>query len=226
MKQNKAKRVSRRFFLKVAAALAVVIGFLAVIGRVHVWPRRREIYRAVVRPSAKESYGNLTTEEFEYILALGTILYPVSNDDEEGEIREVIREWSVVRTGVDGALGKYREGIASLAWATREAGREEPFYALPPQERLEVLGLIDPPSDNRPRGSDASPAQQVRYPFGRLLDYRTFRRRIFLSDLRDELISGIYSSHLGWALVGYETWPGVSGDPAGHSLPPPAFARR
>jgi hypothetical protein len=39
--------------------------------------------------------------------------------------------------------------------------------------------------------------------------------------LIEDLALGIYSSALGWSVVGYDTWPGVPSGPLGYTRPPP-----
>jgi hypothetical protein len=210
---------TRRGFIKIAGLALLFLGILAAIGRAAVWPRRGTIFQALFRPPLEGQYGALTEEEFRQLEAFAEIIFPATGDPEPRELHAVVRRWVDDGARQYGLLALYRHGVRALASATHERGFDGPFHALPVGDRrAAAAALMDEEPDLPPA---AEPLSQLLHFLDRVLNAPEERRRHYARSLRADLTRGIFSSHLGWTLVGYDSWPGVPSAHLWYTLPPP-----
>jgi hypothetical protein len=186
------KLLSRRRFLKIMIAGTAIFAGTAATGRFWAWPLLINIYDRYLKPDLDDASGSLTEEELQHILALAEVLYPAQEKEERDTLHGVVKGWVSARTELDGHLGAYRSGVVQLRQVIEESGYQQPFYGLPLKDRDRILNSISP---------YGKPIQQF---------------------VVKDLLTGIYSSTLGWSLVGYFTWPGVAGPPHEYTKPPVA----
>ena len=179
----------------------------------------RPAYERALAPEDFESEtGELSDDALDDILALSESIYPPGDDDERSELREIVAQWVQARTTLDQEFDLYRRGSQVIGEITREAGYPEPFAALSPPDRLTALRILETPQPESENGEDTPARWRLMLHHFRLRD----ARHVMLH-LRNDLITGIFSSRLGWSLVGNSsTWPGVPGDLHAATTPPRA----
>jgi hypothetical protein len=142
--------------------------------------------------AAPDQASQLSTAEIADLVAFGEALV-------EGRTFHLTERQSLVEHVADrmkrnpGYLALYRTTVSTL---DRLAGR--PFARLEVDERLELIvryRLVGPPD---PEGEDLGPLRT---------DIHALRMQTV-----PDLIRGYYGSSAGWALVGYQTFPGRCGD--------------
>lgn len=203
---------SRRAFLM----LTGLAGVGAVAGYLFVWPRRAGIYRRLFQPTITLVNGTLGNHETPYLHALVESLYPPRDPATRAELHRTVAHWVRVRTEEDGLLRLYQSALDAVRAATEEAGYQQPFHALPPEHRVAVLRSILPGPEEHL--ADRHFLHRLR---SQLDAFRDRERRFVVEQIRNDLIKGIFSSPLGWSLVGYNNWPGIAGEPTAYSRPPP-----
>ncbi len=212
---------SRRMMLAALAAGAAG----AVIGYQAVWPRREGMARRLLFPAYDRLYGVsvehgtgvLPPEAMATVLALAELLYPPADPDQRQELHRIVRRWAAARTAEDGLLPLYVQASEQLDLRARETGDAASFPELPPDRQLALISRLGDPSRDR---------YHAMRPAGAWQRFRQREARHLLFTLREDLIAAIFTSLLGWKLVGNtDTWPGMPGDPAAAALPPDRSGR-
>jgi len=141
---------------------------------------------------AASKTGVLSGAELDDLIAFGEVLVEgrVLSPTERGFLLEHIED-RLKHT--PGNLSLYRTTVSTLE---RLAGR--PFARLDLRERLEVV--------TRHRlGTSQMSVEEAPGPFA--AEMRAIRKQVV-----EDLIGGYYGSPVGWAIVGYATFPGRCGD--------------
>jgi hypothetical protein len=152
----------------------------------------------------------LNEEELRHVMALAEVIYPPSDDEQKALLQDVVARWVTGRTAEDGYWPVYRNGVDTLRRAARDLEYERPYYDLSLAERDRVVRRL---SDRTP----GYPVTNLRQAMRVLLRPDDWR---FRHALMEDLTRGIYSAALGWAVVGYVTWPGVASPPLEYTRPP------
>lgn len=156
-----------------------------------------------------------------YITAIAEVFYPVTTDHEKKELHETIYKWAEDRTQKDGYFEVYREGIATIEVISRHKGHEKSFYELPLKKRQQIIDdkdylhptIYDKPSVKRP-------FKVAQFMLNSVMNEKSNRQVFFLGKMRADIIKGIFSSPLGWNIVGVHPPPGAARDPLAYTRPP------
>lgn len=216
----KSNLIARRRFL-------IALGFSglgAAIGATLLWQGREGITHQMLRPAYdrflapnyEPLHGELPNDAWPALHALAESIYPPADEAERDELKRVIARWTRDRTEADGMLALYVEGIAALSDLGRRSGHTAPFAELTATDRLKVLATLEAPEIEGPGGLVRVRAEAYRF--------RLRRERFLVYGLRDDLIDAIFSTRLGWHLVGNtSTWPGVPGEQTAVTHAPGSF---
>jgi len=215
------KNISRRFFLKMIGVISAFTVGAAVFTRSVLWPKRKEIYEEYVSVNTQEKFGSLSDYELEYLYAFSELLFPPSGEKQKNVLYGVVRRWVNDRTKLDGYLTHYKNGVTAINIISKSKGYGTPFSEMKFTDRFEIMNSI---SAKRPTSND-HPVEVVRYMLNSIFNRNIYRNIYYLNFLRKDLIKGIYSSQLGWQLVGYDTWPGIAGDPLEYTTAPPVIGK-
>jgi hypothetical protein len=204
----------RRPFLKLLGGAAFVAA--GGVGGLVAWRQRRYLYRKYVRHVPDRATGALTDDELRHVLALAEVVFPPADDRQNTLLQDIVARWATARTEQDGRLPVYRGGVEALQRATGDdPNLEQSYCELSQAKRDSVVRHVMLLSENDPRGFDGRGSTLGNAALFWNRDY--WRLRYLIEDLA----LGIYSSALGWSVVGYDTWPGVPSGPLGYTRPPP-----
>ena len=164
-------------------------------------------------PEIGNTCGLLSQDELKYIIALSEVIYDTSTMLERKRLHTTVQNWTKDRTEKDGYLMVFQQGIKFIKYQTERSGFNELFYDLSIVERTEIL---DKPEymrlDMYKSPGFHNPFTVSKFVLRRIFNHKQDRNHFFFETLREDLIKGIFNSELGWTLVGYNSWPGVSGE--------------
>jgi len=208
-------RMTRRRFLKFLLAGAFLA--LPVLGALRLWlgsPFRFLRRALAVELDRSAPVGLLEADEMATITRLAEVLVPPDTTPgaSAGWVREHVDQTTGSRPGY---LREYRAAAGLL---------DEAAAALQPSvTHFHLLAV-------------AAADQVLRGMFGRRRNaspWRSRMERLTASGRRRErcwnfvihdLLQGFYRTSSGWAVVGYDSYPGVPGDPRAYTSPPAAVA--
>jgi hypothetical protein len=180
------------------------------------------IYKRYFRaPQIGNHFGSLSKSEMHYVTAIAEVFYPASTDLEKKELYKTVREWTANRTEKDGYFEVYREGIATIRMITKSHGHNTVFFDLPIKKREQIIDDEDylcPNIYDKP--SVKKPFEVLRFVINGVINQSINRQSFFFSKMRHDLIRGIFSSPLGWEIVGVHPPPGTARDPLAYTKPP------
>lgn len=167
------------------------------------------------KPETGKSFGSLTESQLRYIQSLSEAIYEPSDPTQREDLYKIVMNYIHSRTLKDGFWNAYKEGIEALKTLTKQSGYSHPFYELSMEERKKIILKIN--SVNL----DIYQILQFRKDpliffnlFIKGIIYRKYYRgSFFLIFIKKDLYHAIFTSHLGWSLVGYTTWPGIEINP-------------
>ncbi len=200
----------RRAFLRLALVLGAA-GAAAVAG---LRLRRVEPLAGVRRWLAPRldgaaPTGVLAADEMRTIVALGRVLIP--DDETPGARATWVERYVNERTARHpGYLPEYKAAVALLDAAAAQVAPSRPRFH---QLTLEQGGEVMEDLFGR-RGSASRWWRRVE----RILPAGQRKQRCW-SFVIEDLLSGFYSTPAGWAVVGYDNYPGVPGDPRAYTRP-------
>ncbi|MCP1675786.1 hypothetical protein J2T57_002941 [Natronocella acetinitrilica] len=208
-------RRRRRILLGLGVtAVAMTAGGQALLSRRNVLIERyaRPAYDQYLGFAPEQRSGPLAGEAVSEVQALAEVIYPPAGAEEQQELQRVVSQWMRARTELDGQLPLYQQGARLLTGMARQSANSDTFAALDQSTRIALLASLEPPETDSPNS--------LRSHWFR---FRRRESRFYIYGLRDELIDAIFTSRLGWQIVGNtHTWPGAPGDPAAVALPPGA----
>jgi hypothetical protein len=180
------------------------------------------IYNRYFRaPLIGNHYGSLSRSEIHYVTAIAEVFYPVSTDLEKKQLHETMYKWAEDRTEKDGYFKVYREGIATVEMITREKGYKKAFYELPLKEREQIIDdkrYLHPNIYDKP--GIREPFKIANFMLNSIMNQKDNHRVFFFGKMRADIIKGVFSSSLGWEVVGVHPPPGAARDPLAYTRPP------
>lgn len=197
------KSLSRRKFM----VLMGLAGLGIASGPIVLWPKRRAIYNRLFRPEYEITNAALPEDSLNEIQALGDLIYAPSNDEQAGQLHEIVSRWVRERTEIDGLHDLYQAGLEQLRETVSSEGYQQPFHLLSAAEQMDImrsLGLA-------PEDTNSVKGPLIRW-LGHIDRFRQREARYFIQHMKNDLVRGIFSSQLGWQRIGYTTWPGIPGE--------------
>lgn len=172
-------------------------------------------------PKVTNNFGLLSEDEMQYILAISDVIYFASNEAEAKQLHKIVREWTERSTKMFGKLEVYQQGIATLKMVSSNEGYNAPFYDLPALERQKVIDKVDCLFSNMlDRPDFRNPFTILKFVLNSIINHRKKQQIYFLRMLKKDLVIGIFSSNLGWRVVGNHSKPGVAGNYQDYTEPP------
>jgi hypothetical protein len=187
--------------------------------------RQSSFYRTRFRPPLiGRRRGPLAEDQARSVFALAEVIYDAPDEEGRNLLHDSVREWIEARTIKDGFLDLYQNGTRALSELTRSLGYDRSFASLSLADRRQVC---ESPEWTRwhslhRAGPRSQIARRIRLLLEGLLRHRKNRNAFYLHGLRQDLVQGIFSSPLGWTVVGYRSWPFQPGSPHEYTEAPPS----
>jgi len=165
-----------------------------------------------------KKYGSLSDEEIRYFYSFSEVIYPVSDRNERRNLYKIIHQWIKKRTEEDGYFREYKKCISIIKDKNKKSNTN--FFDLPKIEIIELLDDLYDESDRYEIPGNRNLAIMFRFTVHFMIHQKKYRKYFILETVRKDLIKGIFSSQLGWSLVGYDSMPGVKGKYMDYTKPP------
>ena len=176
------------------------------------WLRTKRAWLEGVDPAT--GTGPLSPDLERRLWSLAVVLLPSRIEPEGRSAVEEHLRWRALES--PGYRAAFAEGLALLDQETTNRFRKQVrFGDLSREEANQVLGSLLAGIDPHPRYRQVPREVLLSYfDHGRLARFH-FRRHVV-----SEILHAYYQSGAGWALVGYEAYPGRCGGPGFYSRPP------
>jgi hypothetical protein len=165
-----------------------------------------------------KTYGTLNAEQMRYIDTFSQFIYPPSDEKEKMQLSKVILKWTKERTEIDGYFEEYDEFINIIKVKTKRNNNK--FYDSSPPELTKLLDDLYCKTNIYNFPISRNPKILFRFIIYFMFNRKKCYHRFILETVRKDLIKGIFSSELGWTLVGYKSWPGIGGEYTDYTEPP------
>jgi len=183
------KRSSRRVFLATAVTGVVMVAAGAYVARPHLSKRAHPVLNVT------SSRGVLQADEMQTVIALGETLAPSKFMLPQDFFREFVDDVTRTRPGL---LKEYQGAVQLLDTHAQGFGDATRFHALASSARDEVLRALLWHYD----AGNATARKLEGFATSR--DVSALRIYVM-----DPMIEHYYRSPLGWAVVGYKSFPGM-----------------